>query len=216
MKPDRKIIVSIETAIEGGSISIIENREEIDFWKGTKEGSKAEDFLVEISGILDKNKIERKHIKLINVSNGPGTSTGIKIGLAMAKGLGTALNCEVMEVSLLEAISKFINKGVTGNAFIYILSVGNNLFLFEKVDSVNFNILKKLGKTKTFTIEEIIEELKLLSNIHIIIQQKIFETYNNLMSESINKSNQLIVFKENMASVIGKNATLSNASDKAL
>ncbi len=111
MEPERKIILSIETAIEGGSISIIEGKDEIDFWIGNKESLKAEVFLLEISKILDKNKIEKKNIKSIIVSNGPGSSTGLKIGLATARGLGTVLNCEVIEVSLFEAVLKICKHG---------------------------------------------------------------------------------------------------------
>ncbi len=212
MEPERKITLSIETSIEGGSISIIEDRDEIDSWIGTKESTKAEDFLVEISIILGKNKIERKHIKLIAVSNGPGSSTGIKIGLATARGLGTALNCKVIEVSLLEVILKFVNTSGRSKIFV-VLPVSKNLFFLEKVEFINLNSLKKFEKTKAFTIEKLIEELKLLSDIQLIVHRKFFESYNNLMSDFIDKSNQVIVFEENMASIIGKDSISSNASD---
>ncbi len=212
MKPERKITLSIETAIEGGSISIIEGKDEIDFWIGIKETIKAEDFLVEISKVLDKNKIGKKNIKLITVSNGPGSSTGIKIGLATARGLGTALNCEVIEVSLLEAILKFVNIDGNGKVFV-VLPVGKNLFFLGKVKFVNFNTLKEFEKTKGLTIEKLIEELKFLSNVQIIIHRKIFGRYNKLISKSFAKNNQLIVLEENLAFIIVKNTTLNNASD---
>ena len=212
MEPERKITLSIETSIGGGSISIIEDRDEIDSWIGTKESTKAEDFLVEISIILGKNKIERKHIKLIAVSNGPGSSTGIKIGLATARGLGTALNCKVIEVSLLEVILKFVNTSGRSKIFV-VLPVSKNLFFLERVEFINLNSLKKFEKTKAFTIEKLIEELKLLSDIQLIVHRKFFESYNNLMSDFVDKSNQVIVFEENMASIIGKDSISSNASD---
>ncbi len=212
MKPERKIILSIETAIEGGSISIIEGKDEIDFWIGNKEELKAEDFLLEISKILDRNKIGKKKIKSIIVSNGPGSSTGLKIGLATARGLGTALNCEVIEISLLEAILKFVNIYENGKAFV-ILPVSKNLFFLEKVKFVNLNTLKEFEKTKALTIEKLIEELKLLSNIQIVIHRKVLESYNNLMSDSIKKSNKLIVFEENMAFIMAKKRIPNNASD---
>ncbi len=204
MKPERKIILSIETAIKGGSISVIEDKDEIDFWEGSREGLKAEDFLGEISKILDKNKIEKKNIKLLTVSNGPGSSTGIKIGLATARGLGTALNCEVIEVSLLRAILKFVNIDGNGKAVI-VLPVSKSFFVLEKVQFVNPDVLKEFRKTEAFTIEKLFEELELLSDTQIIFDRKTFESYNNLLSNSIDESNRLIVFEENMASIIAKN-----------
>ncbi len=204
MELERKIILSIETAIGGGSVSIIEDKDEIDFWEGSREGLKAEDFLGEISKILDKNKIEKKNIKLLNVSNGPGSSTGIKIGLATARGLGTALNCEVIEVSLLRAILKFVNIDGNGKAVI-VLPVSKSFFVLEKVQFVNPDVLKEFRKTEAFTIEKLFEELELLSDTQIIFDRKTFESYNNLLSNSIDESNRLIVFEENMASIIAKN-----------
>jgi tRNA threonylcarbamoyl adenosine modification protein YeaZ len=213
MEPERKIILSIETAIEGGSISIIEGKDEIDFWIGTKEGLKAEDFLLEISKILDKNEIGKKNIKSIIVSSDPGSSTGIKIGLATARGLGTALNCEVMEISLLEAILKFVNINGNTKAFV-IFPVGKNFFFREKFVFVKLNTsLNEFEKIRALTIEKPIEELKLLSNIQIIVHRKIFESYTSLMSSFIEKSNQLIVFEENMAFIIAKLTFSANASD---
>jgi len=212
MKLERKIILSIETAIEGGSISIIEGENEIDFWQGIKEGLKAEEFLGEISKVLDKNKIEKKNIKSIIVSNGPGSSTGIKIGLATARGLGTALSCKVIEVSLLETILKFVNIGGNSKAFV-VVPAGKNLYFLEKVEFVNFKALKRFERTKAFTIEKLIEELSLLSNAQVIVKRRSFERYYNLIPDFIIKSNKFVVIEENMASIIAKNTILNNASD---
>ncbi len=212
MKLERKIILSIETAIEGGSISIIEGENEIDFWQGIKEGLKAEEFLGEISKVLDKNKIEKKYIKSIIVSNGPGSSTGIKIGLATARGLGTALSCKVIEVSLLETILKFVNIGGNSKAFV-VVPAGKNLYFLEKVEFVNFKALKRFERTKAFTIEKLIEELSLLSNAQVIVKRRNFERYYNLIPDFIIKSNKFVVIEENMASIIAKNTILNNASD---
>ncbi len=212
MKAERKITLSIETAIEGGSISIIDGTEEVDFWIGAKDGLKAEEFLVEISKILKKNKIEKKHIKLVTVSNGPGSSTGIKIGLATARGIGTALNCEVIEISLLEAILKSLNINRNSKALI-ILPIGKNLFFLEKVGFVNLDYLNEFGKTGVFTIEKLIEELNSLLNIQIIIHRKGFEIYNHLISKYIETKNQLFIYEGNMAYVMAKNTPLADASD---
>jgi tRNA threonylcarbamoyl adenosine modification protein YeaZ len=212
MEPERKIILSIETAIEGGSISIIEGENEIDFWQSIKEGLKAEEFLGEISKVLDKNKIEKKYIKSIIVSNGPGSSTGIKIGLATARGLGTALSCKVIEVSLLETILKFVNIGGNSKAFV-VVPAGKNLYFLEKVEFVNFKALKRFERTKAFTIEKLIEELSLLSNAQVIVKRRSFERYYNLIPDFVIKSNKFVVIEENMASIIAKNTILNNASD---
>ncbi len=105
-----------------------------------------------------------------------------------------------------------MNGDEVGKAFI-LLSAGKNVFFIEKVKFTNLSTLKEFRKTKALTIEKLIEELKLLSKSKIIIHRTIFENYNNLMSDFIDKSNQLIIFEENMASIIGKNTLPNNGSD---
>ena len=103
MKFEKNIILSIETTFEGGSLALYKGETEIDSWSGTKQVSKAEDILEQISELLKKNKIEKKHLQLIAVSDGSGSSTGAKIGLAIAKGLGDALAVKVVKLSVSES-----------------------------------------------------------------------------------------------------------------
>lgn len=81
---------------------MLEDDREIDFWIGNNNVSKAEDVLEQVSDILENNGI--KKIDLIAVSDGPGSSTGIRIGLATALGLRKSFNCEIVRVSVFEAI----------------------------------------------------------------------------------------------------------------
>jgi hypothetical protein len=114
------------------------------------------------------------------------------------------LNCEVIEVLLLRAILKFVNIDGNGKAVI-VLPVSKSFFVLEKVQFVNPDVLKEFRKTEAFTVEKLFEELELLSDTQIIFDRKTFESYNNLLSNSIDESNRLIVFEENMASIIAKN-----------
>ncbi len=137
-----EVILSIETAVEGGSLSIWANRSEIDGWSGTSEISKAEDVLERIAKLLRVNSIDRNQIKLIGVSKDVGSLTGRKIGLALAKGLTKSLKCDLVEISVLEALLTEIKgnfegeciTAVTGgrdNIWWQIFDIRNDIF-FEK------------------------------------------------------------------------------------
>src|SRR6185369_5823441 len=102
---DRKVLLALETALDGGSICIFENHRVLDCAVGTGKLSKSEDILLLIEELLQRNKIKRGEIKLIVVSDGPGSLTGIRIGLSMAKGLADALSAEVLKISVLEALA---------------------------------------------------------------------------------------------------------------
>ncbi len=106
------ITLSIEAAIAGGSISIISEGVEIAHWIGTGNISKAENLLGDIDRLLRENNIERSQISLVAVSAGPGSFTGIRIGIATALGLKNGLGIEMASVSALEAM--VFAAGLTG------------------------------------------------------------------------------------------------------
>lgn len=102
--PGGEIVLSIETGILGGSISLRRRDSEIDFWTGSGQVSKSEDVLDEIEKILSKNDIQKTSIKLAAFSGGPGSFTGIRIGAAIVRGLCRALACRPAAESVLEAM----------------------------------------------------------------------------------------------------------------
>lgn len=102
---NRNLILAIETGIGGGSVSLLSGGREIDFWKGNSGISKSEDLLASIETLFSKNRIDKKDIKIINVSRGPGSFTGVRTGLATAFGLQKALGCRLQGVSVLESMT---------------------------------------------------------------------------------------------------------------
>jgi tRNA threonylcarbamoyl adenosine modification protein YeaZ len=100
----KEFILSIETAVQGGSISLLRGNDELDCWIGTREISKSEDVLEEIKKILERNDLEKERIKKIVVSRGPGSYTGVRIGMAVAYGLTRAFDCELVGVSVLDGL----------------------------------------------------------------------------------------------------------------
>lgn len=91
----------METSVKGGSISVFSNGKLIDFHIGDKSVSGSEDILPKISELLEKNKFLKSDVETIAVSNGPGSFTGIRIGIATALALQKSLNCNCYGVDLL-------------------------------------------------------------------------------------------------------------------
>lgn len=56
-----------------------------------------------IKELLDENNVNTKELKKIVVINGPGSFTGIRIGLTIAKTLAYSLNIDVVTISSLTA-----------------------------------------------------------------------------------------------------------------
>ncbi|MEO8934844.1 MAG: tRNA (adenosine(37)-N6)-threonylcarbamoyltransferase complex dimerization subunit type 1 TsaB, partial [Xanthomarina sp.] len=71
----------------------------------SKEYSHAERLHVYIERILAENNLTVQQIDAIAVSKGPGSYTGLRIGVSAAKGLCFALNKPLIAVSTLEALA---------------------------------------------------------------------------------------------------------------
>jgi len=107
MKNDKQSVLTlaIESAILGGSLSLLSGEQELDFWTGEDKVSRAEELLPNIIRILERQKIDLKMIGRVAVSLGPGSFTGIRIGIATAHGLKDSLNIPCVGVSSLEAMA---------------------------------------------------------------------------------------------------------------
>lgn len=102
---NKRIALSIETAIAGGSISLIRGSELVAGTTGGESVSRAEDLLLRIDDLLKASGVERSELSSIAVSTGPGSFTGLRIGLATAMGLSTALGIPCKGVPLFDAIA---------------------------------------------------------------------------------------------------------------
>jgi len=99
------IILSIESAIAGGSISLWSGGKEIDCWIGNGGVSRSEDLLPNIAEMLGRSSISRSDIGSVAVSIGPGSFTGIRIGIATALGLKNSLDIPCVGIATLEAMT---------------------------------------------------------------------------------------------------------------
>lgn len=104
MSVEKNVTIAIEAAIAGGSVSILRDNAEIASWIGTAKVSRAEDLLQNIDILLSENGVLRTEIDLLAVSRGPGSFTGIRIGIATALGLRTGFGIEVSSESILESM----------------------------------------------------------------------------------------------------------------
>ena len=101
-----------------------------------------------IAAVFDENKIDIKDLEKIIVVNGPGSFTGIRIGLSSAKTIAYALNIKINTISSLMAylISSDIKKDkmaiIEDNKGYYIAATDkdNNIILDEQyVTENNYN-----------------------------------------------------------------------------
>ena len=99
-------ILNIETATKNCSVSIAKNGETIICNEIAEEGySHAEKLHVFIEDVLAEAKISVQDLAAIAVSQGPGSYTGLRIGVSAAKGLCFALNIPLIAVDTLKTLA---------------------------------------------------------------------------------------------------------------
>jgi tRNA threonylcarbamoyladenosine biosynthesis protein TsaB len=100
------LILNIETATTNCSVSISKDGKTV-FLKedNNKNYSHAESLHLFIDAVLKESNTTLADIDAIAVSKGPGSYTGLRIGVSAAKGLCFALNKPLISVPTLQALA---------------------------------------------------------------------------------------------------------------
>ncbi|MBW2962428.1 tRNA (adenosine(37)-N6)-threonylcarbamoyltransferase complex dimerization subunit type 1 TsaB [Mesonia aestuariivivens] len=99
-------ILSLETTTTNCSVALGINGEIVAIKEDKKGGySHAEKLHVFINEVLTEAKLALKDLDAVSVSKGPGSYTGLRIGVSAAKGLCYNLDIPLLAISTLEALA---------------------------------------------------------------------------------------------------------------
>ncbi|MDR6966478.1 tRNA threonylcarbamoyladenosine biosynthesis protein TsaB [Flavobacterium arsenatis] len=111
MASEKIYILNIETATKNCSVSIAENGVTLLCKEIAEQGySHAEKLHVFIEEILEECNLTAKNLTAIAISQGPGSYTGLRIGVSAAKGLCFALDIPLIAVDTLESFARQVDK----------------------------------------------------------------------------------------------------------
>lgn len=146
-KEDLELVLGIETSTQSGGAAIAANGEIIGVVKFHIKKTHSFRELECINFLFSELEISAKDLKAIAVSIGPGSFTGVRIGLSIAKGLSYSSNKPLIGVSCLESLALRIaepqiilcpvidaNRGeIFAQLFIYDLD-NNTVFPFQNYE----------------------------------------------------------------------------------
>ncbi len=98
-------ILSIDTATNCGGAALSRNGEVIASIMVKAPLQYAEKILYLVDFLLDQHKLKIEEMDCFAVANGPGSFTGLRIGIATVKGFCQGLNKPVVGISTLEALA---------------------------------------------------------------------------------------------------------------
>ena len=103
------IILNIETATKNCSVALAKEGKTIACKEIAEQNfSHAEKLHVFIEELLAENQLQFSDLSAIAVSQGPGSYTGLRIGVSSAKGLCYALNIPLIAIDTLQLLAKQI------------------------------------------------------------------------------------------------------------
>src|SRR5688572_12459985 len=99
------LILAADTSLPILSVALLRDDVLVGAMALEGKGSRNEKLLPAIDWLLAENHLDRRTIDLLGVTRGPGSFTGVRIGLATMQGLALAIGKPVCAMSTHEAIA---------------------------------------------------------------------------------------------------------------
>ncbi len=174
MKTEKKIL-AIETSGELCSVALLFTPNKYDERNILMKHIHSEKLIPMIDEILNSNSVKANTLEVVAVSNGPGSFTGLRIGMTAAKGIAFAAELPIVPVPTFDAlalqIAEYLNEGSVFN-------IANNANIEEayfakyKVENNSFITIKDSELINKKEIDNYINEndytfgnLKFVKNI---------------------------------------------------
>lgn len=152
--------LAIDTSSSICSVAILEDDKLIDEINLDDGRTHSENLMPLINEILKRNSLDIKNIEMLSCSCGPGSFTGIRIGVATIKPIAEVLNIKVASVTSLEILARNIENAET---IVSLIDARNNQVycgIFDKeynkkqeylADDIN-NVIEVLKKYENITL----------------------------------------------------------------
>jgi tRNA threonylcarbamoyladenosine biosynthesis protein TsaB len=103
------LILAIETSGKEGSVALLEN-ETVLGRLSIPAGHTARRLAPSLAQLLASRGIAPAQVQLIAVSTGPGSFTGLRVGVTTAKTLAYAIGCDLIGIDTLDALAAKVSR----------------------------------------------------------------------------------------------------------
>lgn len=169
----------IDTSSSYLNVAIIKNN--IVYEKKIESINSHSDYAIQtIESLFNDNNIKPKDIKTIMVINGPGSFTGLRIGVTIAKTYAWSFNLKLIPISTLKAYA-LSYKGY--DYYVSVIDARRN-FVYASIYNSNYD---ELFKETYISIDELYEKIKNFKSIKLIGNKNIKDIESTLPNLNIFK-----------------------------
>lgn len=94
--------LTVDTSTDTASIAIVQNSEVLAELAWRCQQNHTVELLPRLAQLLDNTKVALQSINCVIVARGPGSFTGLRVGISTAKGLAFSLGIPIISISTLE------------------------------------------------------------------------------------------------------------------
>ncbi len=111
------LILHIDTATAIGSVALSRNGEALETLENTEQRDHAATVVLFIQRLLENHRLSHEEIDAVAVSAGPGSYTGLRVGLATAKGLCYTWQKPLIAISTLQMMAAGLQQTHPGDVY---------------------------------------------------------------------------------------------------
>ena len=158
-------ILGVESSATAASCAVLEDGKIIAQSFSNTGLTHSQTLMPMIESTLKNASTSLRDINFIAVSNGPGSFTGVRIGVSAVKGIAQPADIPCVEISTLEAIAKPLEN--TGCYAVSVMDARCNQVYTAQFDCTNGFVRK--SDDEAITIDELSEKLKLINKPIVLI-----------------------------------------------
>ena len=154
------LILSIEASAKAASCALCRDGELIAQYFQAVELTHSKTLLPMVESMLSNSGVTLESVDAIACSHGPGSFTGIRIGVAAVKGLAWAADKRCIGVSTLEAMAY---NGVSAGGYVCCVMDARRSQVYNALFEIKNGVPVRLCPDRAVSLEELIEDIKMLS-----------------------------------------------------
>jgi tRNA threonylcarbamoyladenosine biosynthesis protein TsaB len=132
-------ILALDTALNACSVALTKNTEILASYHEVRSRGHAESLLPTVKELMAEANLEFSDLDMIAVSVGPGTFTGLRIGLSAARAMALAAGIPCVGITTLNALAAAVPSGIAENRTIVATADARR----KEVYLQNFRYVKK-------------------------------------------------------------------------